>query len=157
MNYRPLRTIHLELVVLRNMESVKGQVGRRASLQWIFYRVGSIACWIVLQPSTTAEGLTMKIPVLLLSACLAQTSGQSLNITTLSLITAFTEQAKATSSVLFFCWSPAGKTYRTFLFWWSWAMAAVRGFIAQSCCAQGEHKLPPAVVYWCIGAAANWL
>jgi hypothetical protein len=67
----------------------------------------------------------MKMPVVLLSAWLAQTAGQAVNVTTLTLIAAFTEQAKATSSVLFFCWSPAGKTYRAFLFFVLLGKAAV--------------------------------
>jgi hypothetical protein len=91
----------------------------------------------------------MKMPVVLvlLLAWLAQTAGQALNVTTLSLIVAFTEQARATSSVLFFCWSPAGKIYRTFLFPCSWARQLSRmsqmmwAFTAQSCCALGDNKL----------------
>jgi len=121
---------------------------RRHSSEY-YYRAGSLSA------APTAEESTMKMPVLLLLAWLAQKSGQALNLTTLSLIAAFTEQARATSSVLFFCWSPAGKTYRTFLISYSWARQLSRmsqlmqGFIAQSCCAHGDSKLRCAVLYWC--------
>jgi len=89
----------------------------------------------------------MTLPVVLLSAWLAQKAGHALVTSTLTLIAAFTEQSKATSSVLFCCWSPAGKTYRTFLFSCSWARQLsrmsqlIQGFIARSCCAQAYNTL----------------
>ena len=114
-----------------------------------YCRAGSISA------APTAVDSTMKTPVALLSAWLAQSAGQALNVTTLTLIATFTQQAKATSSVLFLCWSPAGKIYRTFLFPCSWAWQLSRmsqlmqGLIAQSCCAEGENILRTTVLYLC--------
>jgi hypothetical protein len=104
----------------------------------------------------------MKVPLVLLSAWLAQSVGQAPNVTTLTLIAAFTEQAKATTSVLFFCWSPAGKMYRTFLILFSWAWQlprmsqSMQGFIAQSCCAQGDNKLWTCSAVFVLFQTAKW-